>query len=47
MNTILLKLLSANARYTVADLSIMSGLTEDAVWAEIADMEKDGLIRGY
>ena len=47
MNTKLLKLLSANARYTVADLSIMSGLTEDAVRAEIAEMEKDGLIRGY
>ncbi len=47
MNTKLLKLLSANARYTIADLSIMSGLTEDAVRAEIAEMEKDGLIRGY
>ena len=47
MNTKLLKLLSANARYTIADLSIMSGLAEDAVRAEIAEMEKAGLIRGY
>ena len=47
MNIKLLKLLSKNARYSVQDLAVMTGMTEDAVSQEMAQMEKDGLIRGY
>ena len=47
MNIILLKLLSKNARYTVHELSVMSGISEDEVVAEVSAMEKEGLIRGY
>ena len=47
MNIILLILLSKNARYTVHELSVMSGISEDEVVAEVSAMEKEGLIRGY
>lgn len=47
MNLKLLKLLSKNARYSVRELSVMTGLTDDEVRAEVAAMEKEGLIRGY
>ena len=47
MNIKLLKLLSKNARYTFHELSVMSGLSETEVKAEIDEMEKQGLIRGY
>ena len=47
MNKQLLSLLSKNARYTIKDLSVMTGLSDDAVKAEIADMEEKGLICGY
>lgn len=47
MNIKLLKLLSKNARYTVHELSVMSGISEDEVIAEVSAMEKEGLIRGY
>ena len=47
MNVKLLKLLSKNARYTVNELSVMTGLSEDEVRSEVAEMERDGLIRGY
>lgn len=47
MNIKLLKLLSKNARYTVHELSVMSGISEDEVVAEVSAMEKEGLIRGY
>ncbi|MBE6798921.1 MAG: Lrp/AsnC family transcriptional regulator [Ruminococcaceae bacterium] len=47
MNEKILKLLSKNARYTVEDLAVMAGLSEAEVKSEIAEMEKDGLIRGY
>ena len=47
MNIKLLKLLSKNARYTVHELSVMSGISEDDVVAEVSAMEKEGLIRGY
>lgn len=47
MNTKLLKLLQKNARYTNADLAVMLGMTEDEVAAELARLEKEGLIRGY
>lgn len=47
MNVKLLKLLSENARYTVNELSIMTGLTDEEVKNEVASMEKEGVIRGY
>lgn len=47
MNIKLLKLLSKNARYSVQDLAVMTGMDEEAVKQEMAQMEKDGLIRGY
>ena len=47
MNEKILKLLSKNARYATKDLAVMTGLSEDAVKAEIAEMEEKGLIRGY
>lgn len=47
MNIKLLKMLSKNARYTIHDLAVMSGLTDDEVRNEITSMEKQGLIRGY
>ena len=47
MNVKLLKLLSKNARYTVDELAVMTGLSEDEVKSEVAEMEKEGLIRGY
>ena len=43
----LLKLLSKNARYSLHELSVMSGISEDEVKAQITEMEKEGLIRGY
>ncbi len=47
MNVKLLKLLSENARYTVNELSVMTGLTDEEVKNEVASMEKEGIIRGY
>lgn len=47
MNEKILKLLCKNARHTTKDLAVMTGLSEDAVKAEIAEMEEKGLIRGY
>ncbi len=47
MNVKLLKLLSKNARYTVNELSVMTGLSEEEVKQQVAEMEADGLIRGY
>lgn len=47
MNEKILKLLCKNARHTVKDLAVMTGLTEETVRAEIVEMEKAGLIRGY
>lgn len=47
MNVKLLKLLSKNARYTVNELSVMTGLSEDEVKSEVTEMENEGLIRGY
>ena len=47
MNVKLLKLLSKNACYTVDELAVMTGLSEDEVKSEVAEMEKEGLIRGY
>lgn len=47
MNVKLLKLLSKNARYTVDELSVMTGLSEEEVKSQVAEMEREGLIRGY
>lgn len=47
MNVKLLKLLSENARYTVNELSVMTGLADEEVKNEVASMEKEGVIRGY
>lgn len=47
MNEKILKLLSKNAKYTIKDIAVMTGLDEASVKAEIDEMEKSGLIRGY
>ncbi len=47
MNVKLLKMLSNNARYSVQELSVMTGLSDDEVKAEIKSMEREGLICGY
>lgn len=47
MNLKLLKLLSKNAHYTTQELAVMADMTEEAVLQEIAQMEENGLIRGY
>ena len=45
--TDLLNLLKENARLSNAQLADMLGKTEAEVAAEIADLEKKGVIRGY
>lgn len=47
MNVKLLKLLSKNARYTVEDLAIMIGCSEEEIKNDLAELEKEGMIRGY
>ena len=47
MNLKLLKLLDQNARLSDEELSVMTGLTEEEIHREIAQMESEGLIRGY
>lgn len=47
MNEDILKLLSENARYSVEDIAVMTGLTTDKVADEMHQMAKDGYIRGY
>ena len=47
MNVKLLKMLSNNARYSVQELSVMTGISEDEVKKEIKEMEREGLICGY
>lgn len=47
MNIKLLKLLNRDSRTSVKDLSAMLGLSEEQVRAEIAEMENEGIIRGY
>ena len=42
MNSEILKLLSANARYTYSQLAKMTGLTEEEVKKEIKELEKSG-----
>ncbi len=43
----LLQLLSENARYTSADLATMLGVSETEICAAVAELEADGIIRGY
>ncbi|WP_435195417.1 Lrp/AsnC family transcriptional regulator [Natronomonas sp. EA1] len=43
----ILDLLRENARYSTADLARMTGTTEEAVEAAIAELEDAGVIRGY
>ena len=47
MNIKLLNLLNKNARASTADLATMLGMSEEDVVAQIEEMEKEGLIRGY
>jgi DNA-binding Lrp family transcriptional regulator len=47
MNLKLLKLLDQNARLTDEELSVMTGQTPEEIHGEIANMESEGLIRGY
>ncbi len=47
MNIKLLKLLNKNARYSMADLSSMTGRSTEEVAADIDELEKSGVIRGY
>jgi DNA-binding Lrp family transcriptional regulator len=47
MNLKLLKLLSKNARLKDDELAVMTGADEKDVHKNIAEMEKEGLIRGY
>ena len=47
MKSELLKLLSRNARYTTEQLATMLGKDKKEVKAEIEQLEKDGIIRGY
>lgn len=47
MNKQILKLLSKDARMTVADIATVVNLSEEETLKEIREMEKSGLIRGY
>ena len=47
MNTKLLKLINKDSRTSTADLATMLGLTEEEVREQIAEMEAEGIIRGY
>ena len=47
MNVKLLKLMAKDAHIPISDMATMLGMTEDAVRAEIAEMEQAGIIRGY
>ena len=46
MNIKLLKLISKDSRTSTADLATMLGISENEVRAEIAEMEREGVIRG-
>lgn len=43
----ILKLLARNAKYSAEEIAVMLGTDEAAVAAEIKQLEKDGLIKGY
>lgn len=42
-----LKLLARNARYTHEEIAVMLNTTEENVTKIIAELEKDGLLKGY
>jgi len=43
----LIKLLTDNARYTTAELAVMLGRDEFVVEEQMAELEQNGIIRGY
>ena len=47
MNLKNLKLLNKNAQLQPDELATMVGMTEDEVRTQIAEMEREGIIRGY
>ena len=47
MNTKILKLIEKDAKMSVGDIAAVTGLTEEAVTAQIEEMEASGIIRGY
>ena len=47
MNIKLLKLINKDSRVDISTLSTMLGMTEAEVQKEIAQLEKEGVIRGY
>ena len=47
MNIKILKVLVDNARVTVEDIAVMTGMSVDEVRADISELEKAGVIKGY
>ncbi len=47
MNTKILKILAKNARTSVEDIALMTGMAENEVANEMRELEEAGLIRGY
>lgn len=47
MNVTILKLLERDAKMSTRDIATVTGLDEESVRCEIAEMEKAGIIRGY
>ncbi len=47
MNTNILNVLAKDARCSVDDIALMSGMTREEVEANIKELEDAGLIRGY
>lgn len=47
MNIKLLKLINKDSRVDVSTLATMLGSTEEEIQKEIAELEKEGVIRGY
>lgn len=43
----LLKLVAKNAKLTAGEIAVMLGISEAAAAAAIADLEKQGIIKGY
>ncbi len=43
----ILKLLEKNARLSNKEIAVMLGITEEAVGAAIAELEKSGILKGY
>ena len=47
MDTKILKILANNARCSIEDISLMTGMSEADVAREMRELEEAGLIRGY